>query len=49
LFGAISRKAHKVRKQVFLTLKFGGIHIDQIFLVPEQLLTPMNGRDVTTQ
>ena len=38
---AFSRKAHIVRKQVFLTLKFGDIHIDQTFLVSEQLLTPM--------
>jgi hypothetical protein len=41
LFGAFSGKAHRIRKQVFLTLKFGDIHIDQIFLVSEQLLTPM--------
>jgi len=41
LVGAFSRKAHRVRKQVFLTLKFGDLHIDQIFLVSEQLLTPM--------
>ena len=41
LVGAFSRKAHRVRKQVFLTLKFGDLHIDQIFLVPEQLLTSM--------
>ena len=41
LVGAFSRKAHRVRKQVFLTLKFGDLHIDQIFLVSEQLLMPM--------
>jgi hypothetical protein len=41
LVGAFSRKAHRLRKQVFLTLKFGHIHIDQILLVSEQLLTPM--------
>jgi len=41
LVGAFSRKTHRVRKQVFLTLKFGDINIDQIFLVSEQLLTPM--------
>jgi hypothetical protein len=41
LVGAFSRKAHRVKKQVFMTLKFGDIHIDQIFLVSEQLLTPM--------
>jgi hypothetical protein len=41
LVEAFSRKAHRVRKQVLLTLKFGDIHIDQIFLVSEQLLTPM--------
>jgi len=39
--GEFSRKAHRVRKQVFLTLKFGDIPIDQIFLVSEQLLMPM--------
>ena len=33
LVGAFSRKAHRVRKQVSLTLKFGDLHIDQIFLV----------------
>jgi len=36
-----SRKAFRVRKQAFLTLKFGDTRIDQIFLVSEQLLTPM--------
>jgi len=41
LVGAFSWKAHRVRKQVFLTLKFGDMHIDQIFLVSEQLQTPM--------
>jgi hypothetical protein len=41
LGGAFSRKTHRVRKQVFLTLKFGDIHIDQIFLVSDQLQTPM--------
>ena len=41
LVRAFSRKAHRVRKQVFLTLKFGDLHIDQIFLVSQQLLTPM--------
>jgi hypothetical protein len=41
LVRAFSRKAHGVRKQVFLTLKFGDIHIDQIFLVSEQFQTPM--------
>jgi len=40
LVGAFSRKVHRVRKQVFLTLKFGDIHVDQIFLVTEQFLTP---------
>ena len=41
LVGAFSQKAHRVKKQVLLTLKFGELHIDQIFLVSEQLLTPM--------
>jgi hypothetical protein len=41
LVAAFSRKTHRVRKQVFLTLKFGDIHIDQIFYVSEQLQTPM--------
>jgi len=41
LVGAFSRKGNRVRKQVFLTLKFGDLHIDQIFLLSEQLLTPM--------
>ena len=36
--GEFSWKAHRVRKQVFSTLKFGDLHIDQIFLVSEQLL-----------
>jgi len=45
-FRAFSRKAHRARKQVFLTLKFGDIHIDKIALVSEELLTPMlNGYD----
>jgi len=33
LVEAFNRKAHRVRKQVFLTLKFRDIHINQIFLV----------------
>jgi hypothetical protein len=33
LVGAFSRNAYTVRKQVFVTLKFGDIHIAQIFLV----------------
>jgi hypothetical protein len=41
LVGAFSRKAHRVRKQVFVTLKFGDLNIDQVFLVSEQLVTPM--------
>jgi hypothetical protein len=41
LVRAFSRKAHTVRKQVLLTLKFGDLHIEQIFLVSEQLLKPM--------
>jgi hypothetical protein len=39
--GEFSRKAQRVRKQVYLTLKFGDVFVDQIFLVSEQLLTPM--------
>jgi hypothetical protein len=41
LVGALSPKAHRVRKQILLTLKLGDIHMDQIFLVSEQLLTPI--------
>jgi hypothetical protein len=41
LVGAFSQKAYRVRKQVFLTLKFGDIYIDQPFLVSNQLKTPM--------
>ena len=41
LVGAFSRKARRVRKQIFLPLKVGDIHIDQIFLVSEWLLKPM--------
>jgi hypothetical protein len=41
LVGAFSRKAHRVRKQVFLTLGFGKRNIDQIFLVSEHLQTSM--------
>jgi hypothetical protein len=41
LVGAFSRKAQRVRKHEYLTLKFGDVFLDQIFLVSEQLLTPM--------
>jgi hypothetical protein len=41
LVGTFSRKEQRVRKQVYLTLNFGGVLVDQIFLVSEQLLTPM--------
>jgi hypothetical protein len=41
LVGAFSTKAHRVRKEVFLTLSFKDRHIDQIFLVSEQLQTSM--------
>ena len=41
LVGAFSGKEQRVKKQVYLTLKFGDVLIDQIFLVSEQLLTPM--------
>jgi hypothetical protein len=40
LVGAFSRKAQRVRK-VFLTIKFGDMYIDQVFLASAQLLTPM--------
>ena len=35
LVGTFSRKAQRVRKQVFLTLKFGDMYVDQVFLVSE--------------
>ena len=41
LVGAFSQKMHWVKKQVFMTLQFRTIYIDQIFLVSEQLMTPM--------
>jgi hypothetical protein len=41
LVGAFSRKKHHVKKQVFMTLKFGNLYIEQVFLVSDQLLTPM--------
>jgi len=41
LVGAFSRKTHQEKKQVFTTLKFGNLYIDQIFLVSDQLVTPM--------
>ena len=41
LVGAFSQKTHRVKKQVFMALKFGGLEIDQIFLVSEQLMTPI--------
>jgi hypothetical protein len=41
LVGAFSRQAQRVKKQVFFTLKFRNIHMEQIFLVSEPLLTPM--------
>jgi hypothetical protein len=40
LVGAFSQKTHRVKKKVFMTLQFGNLYIDQIFLVPEQLMTP---------
>ena len=41
LVGAFSQKTHRVKKQVFMSLNFGGLEIDQIFLVSEQLMTPI--------
>jgi len=41
LVGAFSRKTHHVKKQVFMTLKFGNLCKEQVFLVSDQLLTPM--------
>jgi hypothetical protein len=46
LVRAFSNKAHRVRKQVFLILRFEDRHIDQPFLMSEQLQTTMPiGRD----
>jgi hypothetical protein len=41
LVGAFSRKEQRVKKQAYLTLNFGSVSVDQIFLVSGQLLTPM--------
>jgi len=41
LVGAFFQKVRREKKQVFLTLEFVDLHIDQIFLVSEQLLIPM--------
>src|SRR5215510_4582257 len=41
LVGAFGRKEQRVKKHVYLTLKFGDVFVDQVFLVSEQLLTPM--------
>jgi hypothetical protein len=41
LVGAFSRKEQRVRKQVYLTLNFGEVSIDHVFLVSEQLIAPM--------
>ena len=41
LVGAFSRKTHRVKKQGFMTLKFGNLCTEQVFLVSDQLLTPM--------
>jgi hypothetical protein len=41
LVGAFSRKEQRVTKQVYLILNFGGVLVDQIFLVSAQLLTTM--------
>jgi hypothetical protein len=49
LVDAFSRKAQRVRKRVFLTLKFGDLYTDQVLLVSAQLLTPMLiGSDLCT-
>jgi hypothetical protein len=40
LVGAFSRKEQRVRKQVYLTLNFGEVSIDHVFLVSEQLIAP---------
>jgi hypothetical protein len=41
LIGAFSRKEERVRKQVYLTLNFGEVSIDHVFLVSEQLMASM--------
>jgi hypothetical protein len=41
LVGAFSRKEQRVRKQVYLTLNFGEVSIDHVFLVSEQFIAPM--------
>jgi hypothetical protein len=39
LVSAFSDKARKVKTQAMLTLKFGGVKVDQIFLIAPGLLT----------
>jgi hypothetical protein len=41
LVAAFSWKAQRVKRPAFLTVKFGDTFIDQIFLVSEELLTPV--------
>jgi hypothetical protein len=43
LVDAFSRKAQRVRKQVFLTLKFGDLYTDQVFLVLAQFFLGVKG------
>jgi hypothetical protein len=38
LVGAFNGKEQRVRKQVYLTLKFGEVFIDHVFLVSEHLM-----------
>ena len=39
LVRAFNDRARKVKTQAMLTLKFGGIRVDQIFLVAPRLMT----------
>jgi hypothetical protein len=39
LVSAFSDKARKVKTQAMLTLKFGGVKVDQIFFIATGLLT----------
>jgi hypothetical protein len=41
LVGAFNKKEQRVRKQVYLTMKFGKVSIDHVFLVSEHLIAPM--------
>ena len=41
LVSAFGGKSKRIRRQVMLELKFGNNHIDHVFLISEQLVTPI--------